>query len=95
MRHPYSINSEERTQVPFYLAVLAVFISLGLASTVPSRWDWTPPLWVDLSERSSVCIRVLYAILQRVSMEVGMVEKRIVRCLDADISRNVERHRSE
>jgi hypothetical protein len=48
MRHPYSTNSEERKHVPFYLAILAVVSSLGLAALF-RKIGWTPPLWVDFS----------------------------------------------
>ena len=48
MRHPYSTNSEERKHVPFYLAILAVVSSLGLAALF-HKIGWTPPLWVDFS----------------------------------------------
>jgi hypothetical protein len=48
MRHPYSTNSEERKHVPFYLAILAVISSLGLAALF-RKIGWTPPLWVDFS----------------------------------------------
>lgn len=48
MRHPYSTNSEERKHVPFYLAVISVFASLGIAALL--RWrNLTPPLWLDVS----------------------------------------------
>lgn len=48
MRHPYSTNSDEHKMVPFYLAILSVFASLGLAAFV-RRICWTPPLWLDVS----------------------------------------------
>ncbi len=65
MRHPYAINSEERTQVTFFLAVLAVFVSLGLAG-VFRRVDWTPPLWLDVSS-VPVIFGLLYAFFSRVA----------------------------
>ncbi len=65
MRHPYSTNSEERKHVPFYLAVLAVVGSLGLASLF-RRTGWTPPLWVDFTSVMGL-YGVLYGFFKRVA----------------------------
>jgi len=82
VRHPYAINSEERTQVTFFLAVLAVFVSLGLAGLF-RRWDWTPPLWIDVSS-VPVVFGVLYAFFSRVAWKWGWL-RRIVWILSTPV----------
>jgi hypothetical protein len=69
MRHPYSTNSEERKHVPFYLAILAVVISLGLASLF-RKIGWVPPLWVDFSSVMGL-YGVLYGFFKGVAWKWG------------------------
>ncbi len=65
MRHPYSTNSEERKHVPFYLAVLAVVSSLGLAALFHCI-GWIPPLWIDFTSVMGL-YGVLYGLFKRVA----------------------------
>lgn len=45
-RHPYSITSEERKSVPFFLAVLAMFSAFALTAFYDAI-HWSPPACVD------------------------------------------------
>lgn len=71
MRHPYSTNSEEREHVPFYLAVLAVVSSLGLAALFRVIC-WTPPLWVDVTSVMAL-YGALYGFFKRVAWRWGWI----------------------
>ena len=73
MRHPYSTNSEERKHVPFYLAILAVVVSLALAA-VFRKIGWTPPLWVDFSSVMFL-YGLLYGLFRRVAWKWGWLRQ--------------------
>jgi hypothetical protein len=75
MRHPYAINSEERTQITFFLAVLAIFLSLGLAGLF-RQMNWTPPLWIDVSS-VPVLFGLLYSFFSRVAWKWGWLRRAV------------------
>ncbi len=73
MRHPYSTNSDEHKMVPFYLAILSVFASLGLAAFL-RRICWTPPLWLDVSSVMFL-YGLFYGFFKRVAWKWGWLRR--------------------
>src|SRR5580692_11635537 len=73
MRHPYSTNSDEHKMVPFYLAILSVFASLGLAALL-RKISWTPTLWLDVSSVMFL-YGLLYVFFKRVAWKWGWLRR--------------------
>lgn len=59
--------------VPFYLAILSVFGSLGLAALLRNV-DWTPPLWLDVSSVMFL-YGLLYGFFKRVAWKWGWLRR--------------------